>query len=57
MKMTNLKCVEMVREIRDGLYLETKSMTENELIEFYSQKNKKTENKKKQNNQSCITSA
>ena len=46
MKMTNLKCVEMVREIRDGLYLETKSMTENELIEFYSQKNKKTENKK-----------
>lgn len=46
MTKTNLKCVEVVRKIRDGLYLETKSMTDNELIEFYSKKSKQAENKR-----------
>jgi len=45
MTKINLKCVEIVRKIRDGLYLETKSMTDDELVEFYSKKNKKAENK------------
>ena len=47
MKKTKVKCVEMVREIRDGLYLETKSLTDDQLLEFYSAKNKKTEKKVK----------
>jgi hypothetical protein len=45
MKKTNVQCVDMVRKIRDNLYLETKSMSDNELLEFYSQKNKKPEKK------------
>lgn len=46
MKKTNIKCVEMVREIWDGLYLKTNSMTEKELIEFYAQKSKKNKTTK-----------
>ena len=37
----------MVRKIRDNLYLETKGMTNEELIEFYSQASKTTELKSK----------
>lgn len=45
MKKTNVQCVDMVRKIRDNLYLETKSMSDTELLEFYSQENKKPEKK------------
>lgn len=36
MRKTTIDCVEMVRKIRDGLYLDTKDMTPEELIAFYS---------------------
>lgn len=49
MKKTNIDCVGLVRKIRDGLYIETKNMSKNELIEFYSQSSKTQDlkNKKK----------
>lgn len=37
MKKISVDCVDMVRKIRDRLYLETKGMTKDELIAFYSQ--------------------
>jgi len=36
LKKININCVDLVRKIRDSLYLETKEMTKEELIEFYS---------------------
>ncbi len=51
MKKTNIDCVGVVRKIRDDLYIETKNMTKEELIEFYSQPAKTADlkNKKKRN--------
>jgi hypothetical protein len=37
----------MVRKIRDNLYLETRDMTKEELIEFYSQSSKNADSKNK----------
>jgi len=47
LKKTNIDCVKMVRKIRDDLYLETKNMTKDELIEFYSKSEKAEDLKKK----------
>ena len=48
MKKINIDCVKMVREIRDKLYLKTKDMSKEELIDFYN--NKPTKATKKPNN-------
>ena len=45
MKKTTIDCVEMVRKIRDGLYLDTKDMTPEELIAFYNRPTKPAESK------------
>lgn len=37
--------LDMTRKIRDEMYLETRSMTDNELLEYYSQKILKPEKK------------
>ncbi|MBF0405830.1 MAG: hypothetical protein HQM10_00635 [Candidatus Riflebacteria bacterium] len=49
MEKIQVDCVEMVRKIRDGLFIETKDMTKEELIEFDSQpaKNFEYSNNKK----------
>lgn len=36
MKKTSLNCVELVRKIRDNIYLETKNMSKNELLKYFS---------------------
>ncbi len=40
MKKIKIDCVEMTRKIRDTLYLETKDLTTEELIERYSHPSK-----------------
>lgn len=42
MKKINIDCVKMVRKIRDKLYLKTKEMSMEELIEFYNNPKEET---------------
>lgn len=46
MKKRKIDCVLMVRKIRDGIYLKTKDMSQDELIEFYSKESKPEGSKK-----------
>ena len=43
MKKINIDSVAMIRKIRDNLYLETKDMNADELIEYYSKSMKHTD--------------
>ena len=50
MKKIKINCVEMTREIRDRLYLETKDFNNDELIELYSHSSDEADKKNKKKN-------
>lgn len=45
MKKISIKCVDMTRKIRDEMYLETRSMTDKELLDYFSEKTLKPDKK------------